>query len=266
MVYAKLLTTLYRWRFGEPVEVAEADAEALVLISDGVGGFDLTSFGLRHVVGRRGGPQLVRGVPWGHGWGRWHADLSNVANHRTRSRVLAERVMAWRGDHPGASVFLVGKSGGTGIVVGALEALPEGAVEAVVLLAPAISPGYDLSKALRAVGRELVVFWSPLDVFTLGVGTLLFGTIDRVHTVAAGLVGFRPPAHLDDEGHRQYAKLRQVRWRPEMVSLGNFGGHIGTDNPAFLREHVLPLLRAITPHPAPESPSGSSHPTPAPIT
>ena len=55
-------------------------------------------------------------------------------------------------------------------MVKALEDLPIGSVEAVVLLAPAISPDYDLSKALKAVSREMVVFWSPLDVIVLGAG------------------------------------------------------------------------------------------------
>ena len=63
-----------------------------------------------------------------------------------------------------------------------------------MLLAPALSPGYDLTAALRAVRREIVVFWSPLDLIVLGAGTRLFGTIDRVKTVGAGLVGFRVPA------------------------------------------------------------------------
>ncbi len=265
MLYSKLLTALYRLRYGEPTEVPEGDASALVLIADGVGGFDLSTFGLRHVVGRGRGTQLVRGVAWGHGWGRWHVDLSNVANHRAKSEALANQVMAWRGEHPGAPVFLVGKSGGTGIVVGALEALPEGAVEAVVLLGPALSPGYDLSWALRAVDRELVVFWSPLDLLILGLGTRLFGTIDRVHSVAAGLVGFRVPPGLDDQGKRQYAKLRQVRWNFAMIPSGYLGGHIGTDSPAFLRKYVLPLLRKGPASPEARPTPGSSHPRPAPI-
>ena len=108
----------------------------------------------------------------------------------------------------------MGKSGGSGIVVRALEELPEGSVEAAVLLAPALSPGYDLSRALGAVRREMVVFWSPLDVVILGAGTWLFKTVNRVRSVGAGMVGFRRPAGLDEAGRAQYAKLRQVRWRP----------------------------------------------------
>ena len=266
MLYSKILTTLYGLRFGVPVSVPEADAEALVLITDGVGGFDLTSYGLRHVVGQGGGPQLVRAIAWGHGWGRWHADLSNVANQRAGSAAVAEQVLAWRAAHPDRPAFLVGKSGGTGIAVGALEGLPAGAVEAAFLLAPALSPRYNLAPALRAVAREVVVFWSPLDALILGVGTILFGTVDRVHTVAAGLVGFQLPPDLDDEGRRLYAaKLRQVRWTPSMVASGNFGGHAGTDNPAFLRKYVVPLLRKDAANPDTQSPRGSSPPVTSPI-
>ena len=94
--------------------------------------------------------------------------------------------------------------------------LDEEAVERVVLLAPALSPGYDLTAALRAVRREIVVFWSPLDLIVLGAGTRLFGTIDRVKTIGAGLVGFRVPAvnAADPARSREYGKLRQVRWHP----------------------------------------------------
>ena len=265
MLYSKLLTTLYAYRYGAPVEVAEADAESLVLIADGVGGFDLTSFGLRHVVGQMGGPQLVRAVTWGHGWGRWHADLSNVANQRAGSKAVADAVLAWREKYPDRPAFLVGKSGGTGIVVGALEILPEGSVEAAVLLSAAISPTYDLTRALRAVVREVAVFWSPFDLVILGAGTWLFGTVDRVHSVAAGLVGFQVPADLDADGQTQYRKLRQIRWSTDLVASGNLGGHAGTDNPAFLRKYVVPLLRKIPADSATESPAGSSSSTSASI-
>jgi pimeloyl-ACP methyl ester carboxylesterase len=139
-------------------------------------------------------------------------------------------------------VFLVGKSGGAWIVTQALERLPESSIEAAVLLAPAMSPTRDLSRALRAVRREMVVFWSPLDAIVLGAGTWLFGTADRIRSVSAGLVGFRPPPGLDADGSNQYRKLRQVRWRAAMATSGHLGGHVGPDNPAFLRKYVVPLF------------------------
>jgi pimeloyl-ACP methyl ester carboxylesterase len=184
-------------------------------------------------------------VVWGHGFGRWHSDLTDAENLDRQAGRVAGSIRKFRAEHPGEPVFLVGKSGGAGVAVRALERLDAGDVERVVLLAPALSPGYDLAAALRAVRREIVVFWSPLDVVILGAGTGLFGTIDGVRTRSAGLVGFAPPgpAESDADRARQYAKLRQVRWRPRMAASGHLGGHFGTDLPRFLREWVAPLLR-----------------------
>jgi hypothetical protein len=243
-----LVEPLYRRLYGRLPGTAgrDASAQGLVLVADGVGGLDLCGIGLRYMLGREGLPYAVEVFPWGHGFGRWFADLTDVANRDHQAQQVAEAVRHFRSAHPGQPVFLVAKSGGTGVVVKALEQLEAESVERVVLLAPALSPGYDLAPALRAVRRELVVFWSPLDLIILGAGTRLFGTIDRVKTVAAGLVGFLTPRPDDPDAERvrRYAKVRQVRWRTEMVSAGYLGGHVGPDHPRFLRKYVVPLLRA----------------------
>jgi pimeloyl-ACP methyl ester carboxylesterase len=248
MIYTKFLSLLFRLRYGEPREVPEGAETGLLLVADGCGGIELCELGVRQVMGEQGGLTRVRLVHWGHGFGHWYADLTDVANHEAQSRWVAEQVRDWIEREPSKPVFLVGKSGGTWIMVKALESLPSGSVEAVVLLAPAISPDYDLSKALRAVGREMVSFWSPLDVVVLGLGTWLFKTADRVRSFSAGLVGFRPPEELDDEGRLLYAtKLRQVRWRAEMARTWYLGGHVGPDSPPFLRKYVVPLLAGPSP-------------------
>lgn len=248
MLYSTLVKGAFRSWYGEPPDLsAEHEGQGLVLVADGVGGLDLCGTALRYVMGSLGVKHTVRVVPWGHGFGRWHADLTNVQNRDTRAGEIAAEVNAFRERAPGAPVFLVGKSGGTGLVVKALEHLPEGAVEAAVLLSPALSPRYDLTQALRAVRREMVVFWSPLDVIVLGLGTRIFGTIDRIKSVSAGLVGFRPLEPRDETQRRQYAKLRQIRWTPTMARTGYLGGHVGPDNPAFLRKYVVPLLRVADP-------------------
>ena len=92
----------------------------------------------------------------------------------------------------------------------------------------------------------MTLFWSPLDVFVLGVGTRVFGTIDRKNAFSAGLVGFRQPEGLDESARAQYAKLKQIRWSPSMASTGYLGGHVGPDNPAFLRKYVLHLFAVGT--------------------
>jgi hypothetical protein len=182
---------------------------------------------------------------WGHGLGRWLADLTDVANRDFQAQRLAESIRRYKTEQPSNPIYLVAKSGGSGVVVKALELLDDLQVERVVVLAPALSPDYDLSNALRAVHREMVVFWSPFDVFILGVGTRLFGTTDRIKTASAGLVGFRKPAGAipGDFKGQQYDKLRQIRWQPRMATSGYLGGHFGPDNPLFLRRYVVPLLR-----------------------
>jgi hypothetical protein len=217
----------------------------LVLIADGVGGLDFCGLALRSVLRTERIPYVIQLFPWGHGMGRWHADLTDVVNRDAKAKLIAEAVRQFKRVQPNDPVFLVAKSGGSGVVVKALELLDEQTVERVILLAPALSPGYDLARALRAVRREMVVFWSPLDVLVLGAGTRLFGTIDRVKSVSSGLVGFRIPSvdDADPSRNQSYAKLRQVRWRPGMAATGYLGGHLGPDSPRFLRKYVVPLLR-----------------------
>jgi hypothetical protein len=91
----------------------------------------------------------------------------------------------------------------------------------------------------------MVVFWSPLDLFVLGAGTRVFGTIDRVKSVSAGMVGFQRPSpdRVGAEASAAYDRLRQVRWQIKMAATGHFGGHVGPDSPMFLRRYVVPLLR-----------------------
>lgn len=253
MLWTSLIKAAFRLTYGPPPPVAApGPGVGLILVADGVGGLDLCGASLRHVVDEARLPMAVEVAGWGHGFGRWHADLTDVANQASKAAEIADQVVEHKNAYPDTPVYLVGKSGGTGVVVRALELLPAGAVEGVALLASALSPGYDLSTALRAVKGEMVAYWSPLDVFVLGVGTTLFGTVDRVHTAAAGLVGFRVPAGADLD---RYAKFRQVRWDLSMVSTGYLGGHIGPDCPAFLRKYVLPLLKPLI---VGESAAGSS--------
>ena len=260
MIYSTLVKYIFKSLYGEPPDltrIKDGEGWGLVLVADGVGGLDLCGTGLQYVMGAERLPFVVKIVPWGHGLGRWHADLTNPVNRDAGARKIVEEVTAFHDEHPGKPVHLIGKSGGTGVVVKALERLAADSVETVVLIAPALSPRYDLGKALAAVHNRMVGFWSPLDVIVLGAGTRLFGTIDRVHSVSAGLVGFRPPS---PDRASSYAKLKQVRWRFSMARTGYFGGHVGPDLPSFLRKYVVPLLAAKSPQitDSPSSQAGQS--------
>jgi hypothetical protein len=254
-----LVEPLYRVFFGRPLEDAppfhqstprndvERRGEGLVLVADGIGGLDLCGTALRYVMAAEGLSRAFHMVPWGHGFGRWLADLTDVANRDRQAVLIAQTVRRFREDRPDEPVFLVAKSGGSGVIVKALEHLTEDTVERAIFLSPALSPRYDLTAALRAVRLEMVVFWSPLDLLILGAGTWVFGTVDRVRTASAGMVGFSVPADgptVDGPSESPYSKLRQIRWGPRMVGTGYLGGHVGPDSPVFLKKYVVPLLRS----------------------
>jgi hypothetical protein len=265
LVRKVMVEPFYRIFFGRPLndDVAlERDdwpagssalpgSRALVVTAGGVGGFDLSGTALRFLLAAEGLPYAIHIFPWGHGFGRWFADLTDVTNRDTQARLLADAMARFRNASADIPLFFVGKSGGSGVIVKALERMEERSVERVILLAPALSPEYDLSTSLRAVTRDMVVFWSPLDVFFLGLGTRVFGTADRVKTAGAGMTSFRiPPAigkpALESDRASQYAKLRQIRWTSRMAASGNLGGHFGPDSPLFLKKYVVPLLRTGT--------------------
>jgi hypothetical protein len=170
---------------------------------------------------------------------------------------VAEAIRRFRAEQPGEPVFVVAKSGGAGVVVRAFERLDPEALERVELLAPALSPRYDLTAALRAVKRPVVMFWSPLDVMILGVGTRLFGTIDGVRTRGAGMVSFAVPGPHEPDGPRrcQYAKLRKVSWRPRMAGLGHVAAISARSIRGSSARASSPLLRA-DPRPRPVSETG----------
>jgi len=139
---------------------------------------------------------------------------------------------------------LIGHSGGGGVAVLTLEALPpDRKITSAILLAPAIAPDYDLRKALRRTQYGIWNFWSPYDVGFLKAGTTVMGTIDGRHTSAAGATGFVAPWGLDDEDRRLYgAMLHQQRYTQKMAEYGHTGGHIGWANRRFVASWLAPII------------------------
>jgi pimeloyl-ACP methyl ester carboxylesterase len=211
----------------------------IVYILDGAGGSGWTPLVLRRALADL--PYDVHHFRWGRGYMRIISDLTNSENIQLRSRELADLIRDYRRRSGNRKVYVIAKSAGTMVALRALAQVEEESVERAILLSPAVSPGFPLSDSLRAVKRDLVSFWSPNDLFWLGLGTSLFGTADGVPCRAAGLVGFRVPD--EQELPREYVKLRQIRWEPSMVRLLHLGGHAGNSMPPFLRKHVVPLLK-----------------------
>ena len=191
--------------------------------------------------------------------------LQGYEKHKVQARKLADLILEqWKAD-PKRPLYITAHSGGAGIAAFALELLPdEVKIERVVFFAPALSPGYDLSKALRRVSTQLVVFSSPLDAVVLSTGTTLFGTIDGVRGAAAGFNGFVRPEHCEDP--TQYAKLlAQPYQRTWFTKYGNAGSHICAMRPKFVRDYVAPILLTGALPEADDADAISSLPTTRPV-
>jgi hypothetical protein len=144
----------------------------------------------------------------------------------------------------------------------ALEMLPdEVKVESVLMFAPALSPQYDLSKALSHVKDKLYVFSSPYDFVVLSTGTRMFGTMDGVRCDAAGYKGFVKPDAGDAD---QYKKLMpQPYQRAWAMRYGNFGSHICGMRTKFVKEYVSKIL--LTGKPPVDQDDAAAGPTTRPI-
>jgi pimeloyl-ACP methyl ester carboxylesterase len=158
--------------------------------------------------------------------------LGQLDHNKRQARLLARRIVDIHRAYPRTRITLTAHSGGTGIVVWALEALPEDIkIDTLVLLASALSHGYDLDPALEHV-RQAYSFHSEFDNLVLGSGTRAMGTIDRVKTDSGGYVGF----------DSRNPKLTQLPYNPDWIKLGNAGDHIGTMDAQFAREIISPLI------------------------
>lgn len=236
------LALVERLRHGLPPACGPMDGD-VVFILDGVGGFQFAPVMIRRVVRSRGlriGTIVCR-WQWGLVGEMW-TDLMWLRRNRVEAARLARRLLSHRRAYPSARLHLFGYSGGAGVAVLACEALGgRRVIDHLMLIAPALSPDYDLAPALTAVHR-CTVFVSERDFMLLGLGTRWFGTIDRVRTRSAGMVGFRMPGDVSSVDRAAYERLRQVRWEPSFKDGGVSGGHIGWLSERFLGKIMTELI------------------------
>lgn len=166
--------------------------------------------------------------------------------HRRAIRKLRQQIVDYCRDYPGRPISLIGHSGGAGIVSLTLRELPDDCqVDHVVLLAAALSPGFNLASSLKHVKHRLWSFYSPYDIAFLALGTVVCGTIDGRWTVSGGNCGFHLPDDVTDEDRALYAeRLRQVRFQSDMVRSYNLGEHLGWTSSVFVAEWIAPLLNS----------------------
>ncbi len=207
-------------------------AQGYVIVLPGIEGH---SFLNRWIV--RG--LLQAGVPYGmeiHDWthGPFFAlkSLRDCRRHAAQVEALVEKIVRYRQSHPQQPVHLIGHSGGGAMCLFTLERLPpEVKVTSGILLLAAISPGYDLSRALQQTTRGLWNISSCFDIPALCLGTMLFGTCDGKHTIAAGCRGFHQSSM--NSGSNDGPALTELRYQPRMMLDLNFGGTLRPGQPVL---------------------------------
>lgn len=160
---------------------------------------------------------------------------------------LAIRIVEYRSAYPGRPVHLVGHSGGAAMAILAVERLPAGqTVTSAILICAALSPQYNLTRALQKIDRGIWNYHSRVDIMACVIATVLLGTMDRLHVVAAGNIGFVPPANLTPDARELYGmRLRAVPFRAAMITSFNIGEHFSATNRVFVAEWIAPLLTGL---------------------
>lgn len=171
-------------------------------------------------------------------------NLRALDRNKHEAGKVAAKIVKYQDRYPNRPVHIIGHSGGGGIAVLTLEALSaDHAITSAILLAPAISPDYDLRHAMRRTQQGIWNFYSHYDVGFLRAGTMFLGTIDGQHTSAAGAVGFQMPPGLDGDDRRLYAdKLRQQGYSRKMADSGHTGSHTGWAGRQFVAEWLCPIM------------------------
>ncbi len=177
----------------------------------------------------------VRRLDWNDGilFVRSAVNLMSRRHHEREARKVVEIAVAHQAANPCSPISIIAQSGGCWIAVRAVELMPESIrVSTVVLHAPAISPGYDLTRAAERCMHALISVEGCGDYVIVGLGTLLFGTSDRRHQPSGGLVGFES----------RHEKLVAMRWRPSWLRHWHWGNHTTSASFAFVRDIIGPIL------------------------
>jgi pimeloyl-ACP methyl ester carboxylesterase len=225
-------TTVGHTDCGRPAEAIPATVAGRLLILPGVGNtrFHLAGFveSVQHQLPRFDIEVRTWGVPF--------LTIHNLRAHERNmatAEAIAREITAWRLEHPAEPFYLVGYSGGGGLVTLVTAALPDDvAIDRLVLVAPAISPDYPLAAQVLPHVREFAVNFASERDLQVGWGTRVFGTIDRQHTASAGAAGFE----LDDE------RLLQHHWSLDDRAYGHEGNHLSYLGGRWQTAKLLPVL------------------------
>ncbi|HPD30016.1 MAG TPA: alpha/beta hydrolase [Phycisphaerae bacterium] len=157
-----------------------------------------------------------------------------MRRHRLDAKAvrLAQFIEQLRREHPASPIHLVGYSTGVYIAFESLRQMsPATTIGQVVALHGTVSPDYDMTEVTRRAKGVLTVHGRP-DWLINGLGPLLFGTNDRVHTAACGMVGLRSAP----------AKVEQRGWQISDARAGYLGDHFTVMSRGWLRVNIISRL------------------------
>lgn len=225
---------------GTAAAFANPPCETVVFVADGAGGRYPCVNALEKLA-CEGYPLRPINFPWTHGYKHNLIDQTDWVHSRGEGQRLAAAICELRQSQPACRICVLGYCAGCGVALAAAEQLPPDMIDEVVLLAPSVSPCYDLRPALRAVRCRLTAFCSRRDFVVLGMVMHCVGTTDRCYKAAAGCVGFCP-VFDGSPADALYQKLQQRDWHIGDCTLTHFGGHFGYTRQRFIENCVVPAI------------------------
>ncbi|MCA8988088.1 MAG: DUF726 domain-containing protein [Planctomycetaceae bacterium] len=244
------------WMRPLKLDDSERHENGLVVILSGIEGPGVLSRSLVQGLIDAQVSHAIRIVNWTAAVRPAVINLWRYEKNRQKAAEIAQGLMDYQQRFPGRPITLIGHSGGAAMIPFVLEELPErNVVQNAIMIAPALSPIYDLTSALVKVKEKIHHFYSWRDLYFLGFGTLTMGTLDRRFCLSAGRGGFLVPAEDQDAAAVYSEKLNEVPYRQSMMRDWHYGGHLSCMNRVFIERNVAPIIlgkhqnhESVTPH------------------
>lgn len=221
----------------------------LIVILPGIEGTSANNVAIRAGLRQADIPAATEIYDWTR-FGRGAAMAFDQSAARRKAHEIATHIDTYRRAHAGRPVVVIGQSGGGAMAVFVAESISQGVrqqtsrpLDGVILLAPALSPGYDLTVAIAGCGGRMVSCYAQTDVM-LRTLTTLGRNFDGVPGPTAGQSGFVLPPGSPGDRRAAFDQLRQIAWDNSMLRQGNYGGHLGWSSPAWVAHQLGPIVRS----------------------
>lgn len=223
------------------------DGRPIVFVANGIGGSTTVSDNLMDLNSDMNLGLRIQMVPWCRQNALYKDLLDEEAQLQAATRIACT-VAAIRKECPHVPIYLVGHSAGARIVLAAAEMSPAHSIDRVIVMAAAVSCGYDLMGVLKATRGGVDNFYSDGD----GVleSAIYHATLaDGTRTQAAGQIGFRAPL-ADAKQKAAYCNVRNYPWN---IDFCGSGGHFAWTLRHNMKKAVVPLfcMSNVTYEPAP---------------